>query len=173
MLIQIIGWLGMASFLASYQLKSNKGLFLLQMLGAFLFCVQFCLLGAYSGCFSLAAILLRCIMLTNYKKYAWIRWKGWIFIFSAYFLAVMILTWNGPVSILAFIASVVSTVFYWTNNPWKIRACNLFCASPCWLAYDLIVGSFGGAANEGFAMISIIISIVRFGWRNLFHEENE
>ena len=33
--------------------------------------------------------------------------------------------------------------------------------------YDFIIGSWGGAANEAIALLSIIVSIFRFGWSNL------
>ena len=49
-LIQIIGFGGVFFFLASYQLRSNKLLFVTQTLGCLLFVLQFALLGAYSGC---------------------------------------------------------------------------------------------------------------------------
>lgn len=170
MVIQLIGWLGMAAFLISYQTKSNRKLFALQALGAGLFCLQFCLMGAYSGCFSLVLTLFRSLLLRKYREWKWVQWYGWSFVFVAGFLGIMFLTWAGPVSLLAFTASVVSTLCYWTNNPGKIRLSNLCVASPCWIVYDIIVGSWGGVASEAFTMVSILISIRRFGWKALIED---
>ena len=172
-MVQSIGWAGMIMFLISYQLKSNKMLYLFQSLGAGLFCLQFLLMGAYSGCFSLLFILIRGIMLRGYTKDKWIRSKVWPALFIAAFTVIMIETWAGPVSILSYIASVVSTVFYWSNNAGKIRIANLCCCSPCWIVYDIIIGSWGGVGNEALTMISILISIIRFGWKSLFDENSE
>lgn len=172
MIIQLIGWLGMAAFLVSYQMKSNRILFVMQAVGAGLFCLQFCLMHAYSGCFSLLLILLRSLLLRKYREWKWVRWYGWCFIFVLAFLAVLILTWTGPVSLLAFAASVVSTFFYWTNNAGKIRLSNLCVASPCWIVYDILVGSWGGMTSEIITMVSIIISIIRFGWKNLMEDNS-
>lgn len=83
------------------------------------------------------------------------------------FTAVLILTWNGPVNLLAFTASVTSTFAYWSNSPRKIRMVNLVCASPCWLAYDVIVYSLGGIVSESITIISILVSFVRFGWNTI------
>lgn len=47
--IQMIGFAGVLFFLASYQVRSNRLLFALQTLGCLTFCLQFALLGAYSG----------------------------------------------------------------------------------------------------------------------------
>lgn len=35
------------------------------------------------------------------------------------------------------------------------------------LAYDALVGSWGGVLNESVIMISIVISILRFGWNSM------
>jgi len=165
--IQLIGFVGVAVFILSYQIKSNRKLFLLQLVGSALFCLQFYLLDARSGCLSLAIYILRNAMLMRYNEWEWIRWKGWPVIISGLFAAVLIGTWNGPVSLLAFAASVSSTWGYWSNNARRIRMVNLVCASPCWLIYDCIVSSWGGVLNESITLASIIVSIVRFGWQSL------
>lgn len=35
------------------------------------------------------------------------------------------------------------------------------------LLYDVLVKSWGGALNEAVTLVSIIISIIRFGWKAL------
>jgi len=40
-LVQGIGFVGVALFIISYQIKSNRALFLCQMLGCIVFCLQF------------------------------------------------------------------------------------------------------------------------------------
>ena len=55
----------------------------------------------------------------------------------------------------------------WTNSPRNIRIVNLICASPCWLLYDVFVRSYGGIVSESITMLSILISILRFGWKGL------
>lgn len=75
-------------------------------------------------------------------------------------------TWAGWKSLLPFISVAVTTVGYWTNNAQKIRLSQLI-GSPCTPAYDLIVRTWGGALSEAIAIVSILISIYRFGWKNL------
>lgn len=172
-LIQTIGFLGVIAFIVSYQLKSNRSLYLFQLLGSLLFCVQFFLLEAYSGCLSMVLNILRYALLTKYNQWEWVRRKELAYIFCAAFAIVLIFTWAGPVTILAFAASSVSTVFYWTNNAKLIRAANLFCASPCWLVYDIFAGSWGGVLNEAITLTSIIVSVYRFGWKALGDPDSE
>ena len=49
----------------------------------------------------------------------------------------------------------------------NIRIANLAVNSPCMLLYDVLVKSWGGALNEAVTLVSIIISIIRFGWKAL------
>lgn len=172
MITQMIGIIAVIAFIISYQLHSNRALFLFQLIGSALFSLQFLLLGAASGCLSLLLNILRSAMLMKYREWKWVRWKGWPAIYCAAFACILFFTWAGPVSILAFTASAVSTVLYWTDNAQKIRAANLFCASPYWLLYDIYVGTIGGIVNESITLVSIIVSIARYGWKNLGDPES-
>ena len=62
---------------------------------------------------------------------------------------------------------VMQTIGYWTNNARNIRIANLAVNSPCMLLYDVLVKSWGGALNEAVTLVTIIISIIRFGWKAL------
>lgn len=166
-IIQGIVFLGLLAFISSYQIKSNRKLFLIQMIGVLLFAVQFLLMGAFSGCLSLFLTAVRNIMMSKYQDWKWIRHKVCPLLICVLFTVILDYTWAGPVSLLAYTASVVSTVFYWTNNAGKLRMANLTVCSPCWIIYDVIVGSVGGIASESLTMISIFVSIYRFGWKNI------
>ena len=166
-IIQAIGFAGLAMYVISFQLRSNRALYLTQSLGSVMFGVQFLLLGSLTGCLSLMLVIVRNLLLMRYQEWAWVRWKGWVAIFSAFCIAILIFTWNGPLSILPYIAVQVGTIMYWTNNARNLRLANLFCASPCWLIFDIIVGSIGGILNETILIVSILVSIYRYGWKNL------
>ena len=62
---------------------------------------------------------------------------------------------------------VSANIGYWDNNAQKIRLVNLAVASPCWLVYDILVGSWGGVANEVITTVSALVSIGRYGWKAL------
>ena len=53
------------------------------------------------------------------------------------------------------------------DNALNIRKANLFVACPAWLIYDIIFHSYAGILNEVITITSILISIWRFGWKNL------
>lgn len=167
--IQAVGFLGMALFILSYQLRSNRALFLCQLMGCTVFFVQFLLLGAYTGAISLLVNIARNLFLLKAGDWKWVR--GWAV--PAALLLVLTgmtaYTWAGWISLLPFAAAAVTTLGYWTDNARIIRGSQLF-GSPCTLVYDLLVHAWGGAVNEGIAVISILISIRRFGWKRLGEE---
>jgi hypothetical protein len=164
--IQAIGFVGVAFFIASYQIKSNRALFLCQMIGCIIFCVQFFIMGAYTGAVSLIINIIRNLLLVKRAEWKWVDRRSTMLAILALLAAMTIYTWNGIISLLPFVMVAVTTIGYWSNNAQKIRLFQLI-GSPCTLAYDLIVRTWGGALSEAIAIVSILFSIYRFGWRNL------
>ena len=39
--------------------------------------------------------------------------------------------------------------------------------SPLWILYDIAVGSYAGILDEMVSEASMLISIIRFGWKNM------
>ncbi len=164
--IQAIGFVGVALFIISYQIRSNRTLFLCQLLGCLVFCLQFFLMGAYTGAIGLIINIARNLLLLKVDSWKWAKSKVTMAVIILLLGVMTVYTWAGWKSLLPFISVAVTTVGYWTNNAQKIRLSQLI-GSPCTLAYDLIVRTWGGALSEAIAIVSILISIYRFGWKNL------
>lgn len=168
-IIQIVGFLGVALFIISYQIRSNRALFLCQLMGCIVFCIQFFLLGAYTGAISLIVNIARNLLLLKSNDWKWAKSQVALAAIIALLLVMTIYTWAGWISVLPFASAAVTSTGYWTQNAQKIRLSQLF-GSPCTLLYDILVHSWGGAVCEAITIFSIIISIFRFGWRNLGEE---
>lgn len=168
-MVQAIGFLGVALFIISYQIRSNRALFLCQLMGCIVFCVQFFLMGAYTGAISLIVNIARNLLLIKSNDWKWAKSQVTLAAIIVLLLVMTICTWAGWISILPFVSVAVTSIGYWTQNAQKIRLSQLF-GSPCTLLYDILVHTWGGAVCEAITILSIIISIVRFGWRNLGKE---
>lgn len=168
-MVQAIGFLGVALFIISYQIRSNRALFLCQLMGCIVFCVQFFLMGAYTGAISLIVNIARNLLLIKSNDWKWAKSQVTLAAIILLLLVMTICTWAGLISILPFVSVAVTSIGYWTQNAQKIRLSQLF-GSPCTLLYDILVHTWGGAVCEAITILSIIISIVRFGWRNLGKE---
>ena len=165
-MIQGIGFLGVALFILSYQLRSNRALFLCHLTGCIVFCVQFLLMGAYTGAISLIVNIARNLLLLKSNAWKWAKSQVTLAVIIVLLLVMTIYTWAGWISVLPFASVAVTSIGYWTQNAQKIRLSQLF-GSPCTLLYDILVHSWGGAISETISILSIIISILRFGWGNL------
>jgi len=168
--VQLIGFVGVAFFIFSYQIKSNRALFLFQLIGCILFCVQFFIMGAYTGALSLLVNIIRNLLLLKAKDWSWVKSKITLACIIATLIVITIYTWAGPLSLLPFISVAVTSIGYWTDNAQKIRLSQLI-GSPCTLTYDAIIRTWGGVLNEAIVIVSIVISIVRFGWKNMGDNE--
>ena len=161
------GVLSTLCFIISFQVKSNKGLFIIQSIANVFYGTQFFLLGARGGLFNMGMQILRNILLCKYNDWAWLRVKAVAWIFCIPSLIYMIMTWNSLLDILPFIAFAVGTITFWTNSAKWLRLGELICVSPAWLLYDLISGAYGGVLTELVILGSVVVSIIRFGWKGL------
>ena len=82
-------------------------------------------------------------------------------------LITLVLTWEGWWSVLPVAANIAATIGGYTFNARKIRVMGLFINSPLWIVYNILVSSWAGILDEVVTMLSMIISICRYGWKNL------
>lgn len=165
MLIQGIGLVGTVLYFVSFQFKKNKDLFRMQFLSYLCYTTHLLLLGAVTGGISYILNTLRSFCLGS--KYAFLKSRAMCVIICLLQLAALVFTWAGPVSILPIAANIASTIGGYTHNPRKIRVAGMFINSPLWIIYDILVGSWAGLLDEAFSELSMIISIARYGWKNL------
>lgn len=169
MWIQLIGVAGTLLFFLSYQCRSNRNLFRVQLLSYLFYTAHLLLLGALTGGVSYMINTLRSFCLGSRWKFAHSR--GMCAIICAMQLAALALTWSGWVSILPVAANIAATLGGYTHNPRKIRIAGMCINSPLWIVYDVCVGSWAGLLDEAVTEGSMILSIVRFGWKDLDREE--
>ena len=84
---------------------------------------------------------------------------------TAVFILLMILmsvcSWQGMISLLIMIALAVNTAFLALGKPQALRYSILFTSSLV-LIYNVYVLSIGGILNEGIALLSALVGILRF-----------
>lgn len=165
LLVQAIGMMGTILFFLSFQCKSNKNLFRVQFVTYICYTTHLLALGAVTGGISYVLNLVRSFCLGS--KYPLLKSKGMCAILCVLQLVTLLLTWEGWYSILPVAANIASTIGGYTFNPRKIRIAGMFLNSPLWLIYNVIVGSWAGILDEIVTEISIILSIIRYGWKNL------
>ncbi len=169
---QIMGILGMAFMISSFQIKKNRTLLITQGIGGFLFFLNYILMGAIVGAGLNIVAIIRAILgskeKSRNKKTFWIL--ACLYVLMAVIYVVLslkdgsfnplLVLWN----IILTAAQIVGTWAFWKNDGALIRKANLFCVSPIWLFNNIFITfTIGGILCEVFCLSSIIISLIRFG----------
>ena len=164
-LIQAVGLAGTAVFFASYQCKSNQKLFRVQFVSYLLYTIHLILLGAVTGGISYLLNMLRSFCLGSRDRR--LHGKPACAVLCLLQLAALACTWSGWMSLLPVAANLATTIGGYTHNPKKLRIAGMFINSPLWIIYDVMVGSWAGILDEAVSELSMIISVARFGWKEL------
>ena len=165
LLIQAIGIAGTVLFFASYQCRQNKNLFRVQFVSYLCYTTHLLLLGAVTGGVSYMINTVRSFCLGS--RYDFLKGKAMCAILCTLQLAALALTWNNWWSILPVAANIAATIGGYTHNGRTIRVVGMFVNSPLWIVYDILVGSWAGILDEIFTEASMILSILRYVWKNL------
>ena len=163
--VQAIGIFGTILFFLSYQCKKNKNLFRVQFVSYLCYTIHLLLLGAVTGGISYVLNTVRSFCLGS--KYAFLKSKWMCAIICTLQVIALLITWDGWWSLLPIVANIAATIGGYTYNGQKIRATGIFINSPLWIIYDIIVGSWAGILDEVVTETSLLISIYRYGWKNL------
>ena len=156
---QAIGFLGTIIVVIGMQQKKYKHIVACKIGNEFFSAIQYLLLGGYTG---MLANLASC--LTNGCYYFRIK-KGkstlpFQIAFACMFVAIGALSWHGPISIFVVAAKLISSVSLGINKPRIIRILNLI-SNPCWLIYNIYMGSIPGIISDILVISSVFIAVVR------------
>lgn len=163
-LIQAIGFIGIALNIVAVQFNKHWQIILFKTLGSAMFVFQYVLLKAWTGAAMDGIGILRNVIFIFTVK------KGkptlfWIIFFCALTLVLGAVTYEGWISFLAITAKLLSCVSYGINNARAIRMINIP-SSGCWLVYNGLHFSLAGILNEILILISIVIAEIRLHYKN-------
>ena len=162
--VQLIGYIGTACALISYQCKKNRNYFLFQMGCGIAFTVQFALLSSWAGMLLNIFSILRGIIFAlgdKCKKPAYL-WLMELCFAASCIAAPLFFGEKWWIAALLFIAQGGGTLAMWSRNGKTIRIAQLFVISPLWIVNNVYYASIGGVVCEVFNMLSVIVSFIRF-----------
>lgn len=168
-IIQAVGFLGTILFFLSYQFKNNKMLFRIQFVSYFCYTVHLLMLGAITGGISYILNTVRSFCLGS--KNSFLKGKIMCSVLCILQVATLIFTFDGWGSLLPVFANIAATIGGYTYSARKIRIVGMCINSPLWIIYDVVVGSWAGIIDEIVSEVSMIISIIRYGWKSMDSSE--
>ena len=182
--VQLIGFIAITMNILSVQFNSHWMIMLFKSLGSFMFCLQYLLLGAFTGMIMEVVGVIRNFVFAhnvknNKSNKKWMIFFSVITIFSG--VITTILTWSATLTVLSRLSSnsttlnviavlistlsisakLLSTIGYGIKNPHVIRMINLP-SSFMWIIYNSIVSSLAGIVSDSMSIVSIIIAEIRF-----------
>ena len=162
--VQLIGYVGTACALFSYQCKKNKGYFLLQMGCAIAFTLQFLLLNAWVGMLlNLFSILRGVIFALGDKcKHPAYLVLMQVCYFASCLSAPLFFGEKWWMAGIMLVAQSIGTLAMWSRNGKTIRFAQVFVISPLWIVHNVYYFSIGGIICETFNICSVIVSFIRF-----------
>ena len=155
-----LGFVSVGLFFYSYQRTQKRKIMIIQTVATALSCVQYLLIGAFSG----FALNIVCII-RNFTFYYRDRNKKTDLtspIFFAVCMAVVsFFSWEGIHSLLITLGLVFNTVCMGVFNAKTFRK-TILISSSLILIYNIFASSYSGILSESISLISVIIGIIRY-----------
>lgn len=159
LIAQLIGFLGTIAMVIGMQQKKYNRIVFCKIFNEFVASIHYFLIGGYTG----MVINLASCLTNGVYWYRITKGKSTLIfqiMFGALFVTLGALSWQGWISIFVVLAKLISSVSLGIKNPRTIRILNLI-SNPCWLVYNLYMGSAAGIVTDTLVTTSVIIAVVR------------
>lgn len=156
----ILGFIAVGLFFCSYQVNEKRKLMTIQTVATALSCVQYLLIGAYSGFALNVVCIIRNFIFYFRDKNQRTDLTSPVLI-SLCIAAASILSWEGIHSLLITLGLVVNTMCMGMCNAKSFRK-TILISSSLILVYNAFAFSYSGILSESISLISVIIGIIRY-----------
>ena len=162
-IIQLIGFLGLAMSILAFQFKRHRGIVLCKATSELTFALQYILLGAWT------AAVLDFISVIRNLLYSYLVKKNRstapvIIIFGVFVGLTGFFTYDGILSLLPIGSKLLTTISYGIKQEKWLRLITL---PSCilWIIYNLFVGSIAGVLTDSVTFVSLLIAMYKFDIR--------
>jgi hypothetical protein len=162
---QIIGFAGVGLFLLSYQLKKRQQIVWVSFFSNVFYVLQYLLLGAFSGAImdtlaTVASFFAARKNAPHLKKYT--KQLAFLSVLMIAVIGIAIaMIRKDFIELLPIVGGIFQTLGLWCDDEQLIRKLGL-CGAPFWLVYNFISQAYGATLGSVLAIISIIVSLVRY-----------
>ena len=158
---QFFGLVALICWILSVQSKDKIKILKMQSIANVFYAIQYFLLGyPATACMNLVSTSRNVCYYDSFKRGKENSITSLIF-FSTLIIIVGIISFDGLLSIIPVILTLVYTYATWQKNPVLIRWSFIFAAS-IWIYYNLKVGAYVSLVGNFFELISGYIAVIRF-----------
>ena len=160
-LAQILASFAILFWVISILLKNKKNILLMQVIANGIYGIEYLLLGAFSAASMNFLSFLRLLVYYFYASLN-IKMPKWIlFVFIALVLLFGIITYDGLISLLPIIITVLYTYAFWQNNLNVARIIYIV-AAIIWIYYNYEVGAYVGIIGNALEITTGLISLIKY-----------
>lgn len=156
----VLGFISVGLFFYSYQRTQKRKIMIIQTVATALSCIQYLLIGAFSG-FALNVV---CII-RNFTFYYRDKNKVTDLVTPVFFALCMavvsVFSWEGIHSLLIMLGLVVNTVCMGIFDANNFRK-TILISSSLILVYNIFASSYSGILSESISLVSVLIGILRY-----------
>lgn len=156
----VVGVVAIGLFFYSYQIFDKKKLLLVQTIATCTLCLQYILIGAFSG-FALNIVCVIRNVLYYLQDRKVISIKGLPNMLAFAMLAVSIFSWDGYHSLFIIVGLIMNTIFMGIFNSQDLRK-SMLITCPMILVYNIFSFSISGIVSESLSIVSALIGIARY-----------
>ena len=156
----ILGFVSVALFFYSYQCTEKRKLVVVQTVATALSCVQYLLIGAFSG-FALNVVCIIRNFAFNYRDKKQSKSLAVPVLFSLAMAVVSVFSWEGIHSLLITSGLVVNTMCMGIFDAKDFRK-TILISSSLILVYNVFALSYSGMLSESISLLSVVIGIIRY-----------
>lgn len=161
---QIIGVFALVMLVLSLQNNNKTMLMKYQMFSSLLYAIQYCFLGAYTGCL----LNLACV----FRNYIFGRYENtripiiWLILVIALIVVFSLISYTTPISLLVMFGIILFSVSMWYGNLTYIRIAEVIACSLL-MIYNIKVLAFTSCIATAIEITSVLLAIYRFDLKKL------
>ena len=141
LIAKIIGYIAIFEGIFIFISKKRSRIIILKFISDFLWAINHFLLKAYSGAFLFVSGMARETVFFFRGKYKWANSKLWLFLFLILSIISPLLKWQGLVTILPAIGTIIAVFGFYSQKTMTNKSLNLI-AQLLWLIYGICIMNY-------------------------------
>jgi hypothetical protein len=143
-----------------YYGKNKNNMLTAKLISDVLNAVQQGLIGAYTGAAINVIAIAREIIFYHRGRWKWADHRLWLWLFIVLMGAAPLWTWNGAISLLPCVGSILAVIAFYMEKPTSIRALGLG-SQTFWLLYSIFTVNLGAILQNIILIFSAILGLFR------------
>ena len=155
---QIFGYIALLFNLLTFISDNRKNILFVKAISSAFFTLNYLFLSQTVGAILYFVAIFRSIVFIFRDSKRWANSYALLFVFICISLVSPFLNYQGLITFLPALSSVLSVLGFYAKNTWNVYMLSL-CSCALWLVYDALILNYAGLVAVGVSVVSILIGI--------------